>query len=200
MSATTPATIVLIGMMGCGKSTVGRALAERTGWPYLDNDELVRLVAGRAAEEIDATEGEDALHQAEADALRHALAMPLPLIVSVAAWVAADPASQALLRAAPAVVYLRARPETLRARIGTGAGRRGDATDLDWLRARHAERDATYREIATLTVDTDDSSADAIAQHILETLRRKPVEKDGQAIMESAASDRPARTGRPTPH
>lgn len=174
----TPATIVLIGMMGCGKSTVGRALAERTGWRYLDNDELVRAFTGRAAEEIDATDGEAALHRAEADALRYALTMPPPLILSVAAWVAADPRSQALLRAAPAVVYLRARTETLRARIGTGAGRRGDATDLDWLRARHAERDAIYREIATLTIDTDDLAGDAIAQLILDTLRRKAVGQD----------------------
>jgi shikimate kinase len=177
-----PTTIVLIGMMGCGKSTVGRALAERTGWRYLDNDELVHAFTGRAAEEIDATGGEDALHQAEADALRYALAMPSPLIVSVAAWVAADPRSQALLRAAPAVVYLRARPETLRARIGSGAGRREDATDLDWLRARHAQRDASYRAVATLTIDTDDLAADAIAQHILDVLGHETEGQRGRAF------------------
>ncbi|MFO7533075.1 MAG: shikimate kinase [Candidatus Limnocylindrales bacterium] len=170
MPTLTPTTIVLIGMMGCGKSTVGRALAERTGWRYLDNDELVRAFTGRAAEEIDATDGEAALHRAEADALRYALTMPPPLILSVAAWVAADPGSQALLRAAPAVVYLRARTETLRARIGKGAGRRQDATDMDWLRTRHAQRDAGYRRVATLTIDTDELAADAIAQHILEAL------------------------------
>jgi shikimate kinase len=170
MPAATPATIVLIGMMGSGKSTVGRALAERTGRRYLDNDELVRAVAGRPAEEIDATEGEDALHRAEVAALRHALAMPPPLIVSAAAWVVADPGSLVLLRSAPAVVYLRARPVTLRTRIGAGVGRREDATDLDWLRDRHAERDAIYGGIATLTVDTDDHAPGAIAQRILDVL------------------------------
>jgi shikimate kinase len=175
MPSPTPTTIVLVGMMGCGKSTVGRALAERTGWRYLDNDELVRTFAGRAAEEIAATDGEDALHRVEADALRYALAMPPPLIVSVAAWVATDQGSQALLRAAPAVVYLRTRPETLRERIGSGTGRREDATDIDWLRDRHTERDAGYRRVATLTIDTDDLGADAIAQHILEDLGHEAV-------------------------
>ena len=170
MPAATPATIVLIGMMGSGKSTVGRALAERTGRRYLDNDELVHTVAGRPAQEIDAAQGEDVLHRAEVAALRHALAMPPPRIVSAAAGVVADPDSLALLRSTPAAVYLRARPETLRTRIGAGVGRREDATDLDWLRDRHAERDATYREIATLTVDTDDLAPGAIAQRILDFL------------------------------
>jgi shikimate kinase len=161
---------VLLGMMGSGKTTVGRALAGLTGWRYLDNDELVRLVGGRAPEEIDADEGEDALHRAEAQALRHALTAPPPLIVGAAAWVATDPDSVAVLRAAPAVVYLRTRPETLRARIGQGLGRRDDATDLAWLQARHAERDAVYRELATLTIDTDELEADAVAGLIVEAL------------------------------
>ncbi len=165
-----PATIVLIGMMGSGKTSVGRALAERTGWRYLDNDELVRAVTGRAPEEIDADEGEDALHRAEADAMRHALSMPPPIIAGAAAWVVDDPGSVALLRATQAVVYLRARPETLRARIGSGQGRRADATDLDWLRARDAERDATYRDVATLTIDTDELGVGAIVTRILDAV------------------------------
>jgi shikimate kinase len=165
-----PQTLVLIGMMGSGKTTVGRTLAARTGWRYMDNDELVRAVTGREPDEIDATEGDDALHEAEAKALRHALSMPGPLVVGGAAWVVVDPESVALLQAQPAVVYLRARPETLRDRIGTGAGRRDDATDLGWLRARSVERDDAYRSMATLTIDTDELDADAIAESILEAL------------------------------
>ncbi len=160
--------MVLIGMMGSGKTTVGRALAARTGWRYVDNDELVRTVTGREPKEIDATDGDGALHLAEAAALRHALTLPPPLVVGAAAWVVTDPASVALLRARPAVVYLRARPETLRARIGTGAGRREDATDLAWLETRTGERDETYRDMAALTIDTDSLTADKIARRILE--------------------------------
>ncbi len=165
-----PATVVLLGMMGSGKTTVGRALAARTGWRYMDNDELVRTVAGRAPERIAATDGEDALHAAEADALRYALGVPPPLIAAAAAWVATDPDSVALLRATPMVVYLRAQPDTLRARIGAGHGRRDDATDLTWLEARHAERDGIYRELASLTIDTDESGIEAVVGDILEAL------------------------------
>jgi len=167
-------TVVLIGMMGSGKTLVGRALATRTGWRYVDNDELVRTVTGREPEEIDATDGDDALHLAEAEALRHALMAPPPLIVGAAAWVVTDPASVALLRARPVVVYLRARPDTLRARIGTGVGRRDDATDPAWLRARSAERDRMYRDLATLTIDTDTLEVEGIAERILAALKAWP--------------------------
>ncbi len=167
-------TIVLVGMMGSGKTTVGRELATCTGWRYMDNDELVRAVTERAPEEIDAVDGDDALHAAEAAALRYALAVPPPLIAGAAAGVVTDPASVASLRAGPVVVYLRARPETLVARIGAGLGRRDDATDLAWLRARLAERDEAYREIAMLTIDTDALTARAIAERIVEMLEAEP--------------------------
>ena len=167
-----PVTVVLVGMMGSGKSSVGRALAAHVGWPYMDNDELVRAATGRAPEEIDATDGEDALHQAEAQALVHALQVPPPLIASAAAWVVTDAASVELLREAPAVIYLRARPDTLRARIGGGQGRRGDATDLEWLRARHEERDQTYRSLASWTVDTDEQSVNEVADGVARVLAR----------------------------
>jgi len=169
LSAELP-TIVLIGMMGSGKSTVGRTLAARTGWTYMDNDELVRRVTGRDSREIDASDGEVVLHEAEAEALRHALTMPPPLIVGAAAWVVTHPPSVELLRAQPSVAYLRARPQTLHARIGAGTGRRNDATDLEWLRARSAERDQTYRDIATIVIDTDALSAPIIADLLLTEL------------------------------
>jgi shikimate kinase len=165
-----PLTLVLIGMMGSGKTTVGRTLAARTGWRYMDNDELVRAVTRREPDEIDATDGAGALHEAEARALRHALSMPSPLIAAAAAWVVVDPGSVELLRGGPWVVYLRARPETLRDRIGAGTGRRDNATDLAWLRARSAERDTIYCAMATLTIDTDELDAETIAARILEAL------------------------------
>jgi shikimate kinase len=170
MTTTAPTTIVLIGMMGSGKTAVGRALAARTGWRYVDNDELVRAATGRAPEDIDATDGEAALHHAEAAALRRALTAPPPLIAAAAAWVVDDPPSLRLLRSVPAVVYLRARPETLHARIGSGQGRRDEATDAGWLRARLAGRAAAYEALATVVIDTDDLPADAVAERILAAL------------------------------
>ena len=65
------------------------------------------------------------------------------------------------------MVYLRARPETLRARIGAGVARREDATDLTWLRARHDERDARFADVADLTIDTDRTPVEGVVRAVL---------------------------------
>jgi shikimate kinase len=159
--------ILLIGMMGSGKSTVGRALATRTGWPFLDNDALVRELTGREPAAIDAEDGEDALHAAEIEAFRAATARPGPAIIAVAGAVVDDDAELARLATAGHVVWLRSRPETLRGRIGTGAGRRADARDLSWIRARLNERAPRYAAAADQVVDIEDHRPAAIAREIL---------------------------------
>ena len=65
--------LFLVGMMGAGKTTVGRELSAQTGWPYVDNDDILRRQTGRDPAEIRATEGEDVLHLAESDAFDEAL-------------------------------------------------------------------------------------------------------------------------------
>ena len=68
--------IVLVGMMGCGKSAVGRILASRLGWPLRDNDAMLRQLFDATPRELLAAGGEEAMHSAELTALRAALAMP----------------------------------------------------------------------------------------------------------------------------
>ena len=162
-----PSRILLIGMMGSGKSTVGRALASRTGWPFLDNDALVRELTGREPAAIDAEDGEDALHAAEIEAFRAATGRPGPAIIAVAGAVVDDDAELARLATAGHVVWLRGRPETLRSRIGTGAGRRADARDLAWIRARVGERAPRYAAAADQVVDIENHRPAALAREIL---------------------------------
>ena len=162
--------LVLVGMMGSGKTTVGRLLAARTGWPYTDNDELVRRMSGREPAEIRATDGEDALHILETRALLDALEAPGPVIVGAAGWVVMDDTATLPLREHAHVVWLRARPETLRARIGSGRGRRAEATDIAWLTQRTNERERPYGDRADLVVDVDDAAPADVAEHILARL------------------------------
>ena len=73
-----PDKILLVGMMGTGKSTVGAALATRLGCPYLDNDSLLERTAGMTAPELVAADGEQALQLAESRVLTVLLALPGP--------------------------------------------------------------------------------------------------------------------------
>jgi shikimate kinase len=165
--------VFMIGMVGSGKTTVGRALGERTGWPYVDNDDLVRQLTGREPAEIDATDGEDVLHLAELRALDVALEMEPPVIVGVAGVVVDDDAAREALRDGGHVVWLRARPETLLRRIGTGAGRRDDAVQPDWIRARLREREPRYAAVASQIIDVDDLDPKQIAELVLNALRER---------------------------
>jgi shikimate kinase len=161
-------------MMGSGKTTVGRELARRTGWTFLDNDALVRKLTGREPAAIDAEDGEDALHAAEIAALRAALAGPGSAVIAVAGAVVDDAdASRDLCDDAGHVVWLRARPATLRGRIGAGRGRRADARDLAWLTARAAEREKRYRAVADQVIDVETGRPRAIAGAILAALKTR---------------------------
>ena len=166
--------LVLIGMMGSGKSTVGRLVAERLGRAFVDSDEQLRERLGRTAREIAERDGEEALRRAEADALTAALAGPADNVIAAAAGVVLDPRNRELLRARAEVVWLRARLDTLADRVASA----GDAhrpwlgDDLRESLARLDEgRRELYAEVATEIVDVDGLSPSEVAAEIL---RRPP--------------------------
>ncbi len=162
--------VFLIGFMGAGKSTVGRRLASRTGWPYVDNDTLIEAATGRPAPEIVATDGTEALHEAELAAFDHGSSLPEPVIVGVAGFVVMDPVARRRMQDIGFVVWLRARPETLHRRVGSGRGRRPAATSLEWVRRVVEERTPTYTEVADLIVDVDRLRPGAVADEIVAAL------------------------------
>ncbi|MBA2720638.1 MAG: hypothetical protein H0U52_15560 [Chloroflexi bacterium] len=162
--------ILLVGMMGSGKTAVGRELARRTGWPFLDNDALVLELTGRAPAAIDAEDGEDVLHDAEIAAFRAAIVREGSAVIAVAGAVVDAPDARAALVDAGHVVWLRARPDTLLARIGSGAGRRADALDIEWLRARSAERAPVYADVADQVIDVDTTDVGDAVEQIVEGL------------------------------
>jgi shikimate kinase len=118
-----PVRVLLVGMMGAGKSTVGRELAKLTGWRYLDNDELLERAVGETARRVLDTNGAAALRRAESAALAEGLREEPPVIVSVAGGVVEDPADRNRIRGGGFVVWLRAPIAVLVARVGTGADR-----------------------------------------------------------------------------
>ena len=160
-----PRRIVLVGMMGSGKSTVGRALADALAWPLLDNDTLVRDVTGRSGPEIFRTGGETALHAAEREALVAAVRHPAPAVLTAAASVVDDVRLREVLRHAGTVVWLQAGVDTLVDRIDAEAGAgRSDAGDVSWLATRAAERASRYAEVADAVVEVDGRSVDDVVR------------------------------------
>ena len=162
-----PCRIVLVGMMGSGKTTVGRALADRTGWPYVDNDELLDRLSGATPKELLAREGEAGLRQGESAALRLGLETPAPSIIGSAAGTILDAANREALNESGAVVWLRATPATLQQR-SMGAAHRAwlDEGGAAWIRETADARDPLYASVADLTLDVDERPAEDVAAAI----------------------------------
>jgi shikimate kinase len=171
--------VVLIGMMGSGKTTIGRVLATATGWPYVDNDELLRRHTGSTARELLASGREEALREAESDALLLGLELPPPVIVGVAAGTVLEPRNRERLRADATVVWLHAPVEVLLERSRNAEHRPFvDRAGTAWMASAAAEREPLYREIADLVVDTGRGSpadaAETIRAHLPECGKAQP--------------------------
>jgi shikimate kinase len=172
MAVPSPTRVVLLGLMGSGKSTVGRVLARRTGWPYLDNDTLLAEATGRTLSELAALGGEH-LHDAERDVLEEVLHHEPPVIASAAAAIVGDPTVGPLLHHHQAFpVYLHVPPDLLVERIGSDADRPWLQSDpATVLKKMYSARDPLYREIASYTVDAAHEPGD-VAQQIYMQLPR----------------------------
>jgi shikimate kinase len=163
--------VVLVGMMGSGKSSIGRELAARTGWPYHDNDDLLETATGQTAKQVLADGGEAALRAAEERALVEGLRIPPPTVIAVAAGTVTSAANRDRLRRAGFVVWLDAAPEVLAARA-VGGGHRPwlDDDPVAWFSRVHRERAPWYRDVAVLRIDTGaldvDGSVDAIVRDL----------------------------------
>ncbi|MBI1379182.1 MAG: serine transporter [Frankiales bacterium] len=172
MSAPEPTRVLLIGMMASGKSTVGRALAARTGWPYVDNDDIVAHLAGQATPDVAATRGADGLHMLEGLVVEEILAMPAPLVAGIPGSTITTQPMRDHLRQGGWVVWLRARLETLAARVGDGHDRPFFAGHdvLETLRRLNEGREPLYEATAHQVVDVDDRDPQDIAAEIAAAL------------------------------
>ena len=173
-----PAHVALIGMMAAGKSTVGRALAERRGIDFVDTDALIEEETGRTVQELWDAGGEAAYRPLERRAVITALARPDPLVLATPGGVAVDPLmADALSADHVTTVLLRATPETLASRVG-GQDHRpllGDdpaAAIADLAR----ERAGRYAAMADLVVDVDGRDGDDLAAEIDAWLGGRPAE------------------------
>ncbi len=162
-----PDRIVLVGMMGVGKTTVGQALARQRGWDFVDSDAQIEARTGRTVAEIWAADGEPAFRRMESAVLAAALAHERPAVVAAAGGVVLDAVNRSALGRTGPVVWLRAKPETLAARVGSGGHRPLLDDDPSGVLARLVvDRAALYAEVADVTIDIDDLDADEIVARV----------------------------------
>lgn len=159
--------LVLVGMMGAGKSTVASLLARSLGCRAVDTDELVERSKAMSVREMFVREGEGAFRDAESEAVVSLGAMPGPLVASVGGGAVLRAPNRGALRAAGTVVWLRARPATLAARVGNGEGRPllngAPAGPLEVLDGLARDREPFYQEVADVVIEVDDLSPEQVA-------------------------------------
>ena len=164
--------VLLLGMMGAGKTSVGRAIEARTGWPYRDNDEAVAVLTGLPTQELQEQRGTEALRLAESQVLHDALVAAPPYVAGVAGGVVESDADVQALRDGDAfVVYLHTPVDELVRRVGDGGGRPFLQPDPEAaLRRLYAGREPLYRAVADLVVDTSTGDAASHADQVVRAL------------------------------
>lgn len=167
----TSALAILVGPMGSGKSTVGRALAESLRADCVDTDEMIVTESGLSIAEIFAGEGEGGFRQREHEALSLALTSGA-VVISAGGGVVTSEANLVLLRHSDAlVVWLDATVEVLTQRIGDDATRpllaAGDIEQS--LRNKVTERADAYAQVADIRIDTSELSVNECVECIVKS-------------------------------
>ena len=166
-------SVVLIGFMGSGKSTMGIRLSYRLQYALEDTDKLIECKAGKTISEIFASEGEEAFRQMETEMLEKLAENKGQRVYSVGGGTPVRAVNRPLLKKLGTVVYLRTRPETIYERLKGDTSRpllQGE-DPLDTIRSLMAEREAAYTEAADVILDVDDMTADQIVERIASCIR-----------------------------
>jgi shikimate kinase len=163
--------LVLVGLMGAGKTSVGAECAARLGRPFVDTDHAVEAEAHRTVREIFEADGEAAFRSLERAAVRRAALDPTPAVIACGGGAAVDPDNRAVLREHGHVVWLDAPVAALADRATRTPGARpllavGDP--IATLEGLAAARHDAYADIAHVRVDTAGRTVTEVADLVLE--------------------------------
>lgn len=168
-------TVVMIGMMGAGKTAVGTALARVLGVPFLDSDEEIVKAANRSIAEIFERDGEAFFRARETEVLSRLL-RGNPCVLSTGGGAFMSPANRALIQSVGVSVCLRADLDVLWQRVRHKATRPLLRTEnpRETLRGLYEARSPIYA-LADLMVDSQaDLSVDGMAQRVAQALLTRP--------------------------
>jgi len=166
-----PRHIILVGLPGSGKSTVGRLVADALNAPLIDIDLLLMREMAMPVSQIFAMQGEVAFRRMERDAVRAACAREPAVIVPGAGWAAQEGELDAA-RAGALIVYLKCAPPTAAKRTEEGESRPllMSPDPLARMRELETEREPFYT-LADRQVAADNRPAEAVAEHVVRIAR-----------------------------
>ncbi|GJM24039.1 MAG: hypothetical protein DHS20C16_04540 [Phycisphaerae bacterium] len=162
--------VVLIGYRGCGKTTVGRLLAERNDAGFIDTDELIVHQTGRTIAEIFASNGEPHFRKLEETAIKLATKSK-DRVISVGGGAVESKSNRSILRGYGTVVWLQADAESLWKRISADAQNSAQRPDLacgglDEVRQLLERRTPLYAKLAHVAIPTHDLHPITVAEDI----------------------------------
>jgi len=163
--------IFLVGLMGAGKTTIGRLLARRLDMTFIDSDHEIEARTGATIPWIFEIEGEASFRRREADVIRE-LTAGSGIVLATGGGAVLDPASRALLAERGTVVYLRASVSSILQRTAHDKNRPllQTADPRRKLEDLTAQREPLYREIADMVIDTGRPNVQSMVQTILDQL------------------------------
>jgi 3-dehydroquinate synthase len=189
-----PGNVFLIGLMGAGKTSVGRMLARRLGKTFYDTDHEIERVTGVRIPLIFEIEGEAGFRARESRVLGE-LVQKADVVLATGGGAVLAPENRRALAAHGTVVYLRASPRDLwmRTRHDRNRPLLQTADPLAKLQSLFEERDPLYRETADVIVDTGSQSVSSLAHRLAARLAREP-SKCGDAPLQTNGTDMKTRT------
>lgn len=161
--------IILIGFMGCGKTTVGKKLAKKMNFTFVDTDQMIERQSNTTISDIFATKGEEYFRDLETNTIRDMVGTVEHTIISSGGGLPLRECNGAILKELGFVVYLSVKRETVLKRL------EGDTT-RPLLAGDHVEekvdtllnfRDPIYEVSAHMVVQTDGKKVDDIAEEII---------------------------------
>ena len=163
--------LILVGMMGSGKTTIGRALARHLGKTFVDTDEEITKRTGVTIPHIFDVEGEAGFRQRESAILRELTGRD-NVVISTGGGVVLDEQNRALLRQHGIVIYLKAGIQDLWQRTRHDRNRPLLQTEDPYARLKELLqlRDPLYREVADIVIHSSKQSANALMLHLVDKI------------------------------
>lgn len=174
---TKPQHVVLTGMMGTGKSTVGALLAKCLHWPMVDIDAWIERSQGQSIHDIFSHFGEPAFRKWEQEAVLRALSEEVSTVIALGGGAVTDPLTRERI-AAHFVVWLDARLEVLRERVQEGDRPLVRGQPFERFTSLAEERRQWYAQVSRVRIDTTHQDPKQVAKVIMDWYLRQ---QEGEA-------------------